>query len=100
VVYLQELDRRAVVLDERDKDPGTRTVRLDDHVLAANRLSDIFDLECDMGNRLDQRRIRRVVLVACPLDAVRTLPYPLTNMRRCARWTSSLSFWVVGIPRW
>src|SRR5438309_7896206 len=65
---LEELDRCAIVLDERYDDSWARAVRLDDHVAAFELSIEIFDLEGDVWDGLHDVGVRRVVLVSRPLD--------------------------------
>src|SRR5262249_38074937 len=73
-IDLQKLNRCPTVLNKGNHDPGARAVRRNDYVLALDRFRKIVDLEGDVRNGLDQRRIRGVVLVACPFDAIGISP--------------------------
>jgi hypothetical protein len=70
-VDLEQLDGRAIHLDEGDQRAAARAVGGDDHPVALECRVDILDLERDMSDGLHQLGIGCVLPVSLPLDAER-----------------------------
>src|SRR6202034_2485485 len=73
MIDLHQLHRRSVHFNHGNQHPSTRTVGSNDHLLVADRLREVVDLEGNVRNGLHQVWDRRAVPVSLPLNAERVV---------------------------